>query len=80
MGRLSRRYVLKGSGAIAATVFASPLRAQAPVPEPVTPAGTPTVRVSVDVLDAHLLEAEEMLAVKLDIARRDRFAPQAHEP
>src|SRR5437762_1722541 len=36
--RLSRRYVLKGSGAIAATVFASPLRAQAPGPEPVTPA------------------------------------------
>jgi iron(III) transport system substrate-binding protein len=36
--RLSRRYVLKGSGAIAATVFASPLRAQAPAPEAVTPA------------------------------------------
>jgi iron(III) transport system substrate-binding protein len=30
--------VLKGSGAIAATVFASPLRAQAPAPEAVTPA------------------------------------------
>src|SRR5882672_11095253 len=38
MARLSRRYLLKGSGAIAATVFASPLRAQAPAPEPVTPA------------------------------------------
>jgi iron(III) transport system substrate-binding protein len=36
--RLSRRYVLKGSGAIAATMFASPLRAQAPAPEAVTPA------------------------------------------
>src|SRR5499426_2548600 len=36
--RLSRRYVLKGSGAIAATVFASPLRAQAPASEAITPA------------------------------------------
>ena len=35
---LSRRSVLKGSGAIAATVFASPLRAQAPAASPVTPA------------------------------------------
>src|SRR3954465_15718653 len=35
---LSRRSMLKGSGAIAATVFASPSRAQAPAPEPVTPA------------------------------------------
>jgi iron(III) transport system substrate-binding protein len=38
MARLSRRSILKGSGAIAATVFASPLRAQAPAPEAVTPA------------------------------------------
>ena len=34
----SRRDVLKGSTALAAaTVFASPLRAQAPAPSPITP-------------------------------------------
>ena len=35
--RFSRRNVLKGSTALAATVFASPLRAAAPPPSPMTP-------------------------------------------
>src|SRR5882757_7760597 len=38
MARFTRRDVLKASTATVATVFASPLRAQAPAPEPVTPA------------------------------------------
>jgi iron(III) transport system substrate-binding protein len=37
MRRLSRRDVLKATGALAATTFASPIRAQAPAAEPVTP-------------------------------------------
>src|SRR5215475_9249697 len=36
--QITRRNLLKGSGAVAATVFASPLRAQAPAPEAITPA------------------------------------------
>jgi iron(III) transport system substrate-binding protein len=36
--RITRRNLLKGSGAVAATVFATPLRAQAPGPESITPA------------------------------------------
>jgi iron(III) transport system substrate-binding protein len=36
--RLSRRYVLKGTGAAALTIAATPLRAAAPAAEPVTPA------------------------------------------
>jgi iron(III) transport system substrate-binding protein len=38
MPKLSRRRLLQGTTALAATVFASPLRAQAPAAEPVTPA------------------------------------------
>jgi iron(III) transport system substrate-binding protein len=38
MPSLSRREVLKAGSALAATVFATPLRAQAPAAEPVTPA------------------------------------------
>src|SRR4029077_10402714 len=58
---LSRRYVLKGSGAIAAAVFASPLRAQAPAPEPVTPALLDAARkegklVFYTAMDLHLAE------------------------
>ena len=36
-GRLSRRDLLKASGAVALTTFASPIRAQAPAPGAVTP-------------------------------------------
>ena len=36
--RLSRRDILKGSAALAATAYATPLRAQAPAPETITPA------------------------------------------
>src|SRR5437868_7051653 len=36
-GKLSRRYVLKGSTALAATLFAAPVRAQAPPAEAITP-------------------------------------------
>ena len=36
--RVSRRSVLKGSAAVAVTVFAEPLRAQAPAADAVTPA------------------------------------------
>jgi len=38
ISRVTRRNLLKGSGAVAATVFATPLRAQAPGPEAITPA------------------------------------------
>ena len=36
--RISRRNLLKGSGAVAATLFAASARAQAPAPEAITPA------------------------------------------
>ena len=36
--RLSRRDILKGSAALAASTYATPLRAQAPAPETITPA------------------------------------------
>lgn len=67
------------SAAASALAVAAPARrpagavAPAPrkaAPEPVTAGAAGTVRVSVDVLDAHLLEAEEMLAVKLGAGQR----------
>src|SRR5215467_5861392 len=61
--RLSRRYVLKGSGAIAATVFASPLRAQAPAPEPVTPA----------LIDAAKKEGKLVFYTAMDLQLAERF-------
>jgi iron(III) transport system substrate-binding protein len=61
--RLSRRYVLKGSGAIAATVFASPLLAQAPAPEAVTPA----------LLDAAKKEGKLVFYTAMDLQLAERL-------
>ena len=60
---LSRRYVLKGSGAIAATVFASPLRAQAPAPEPVTPV----------LIEAAKKEGKLVFYTAMDLQLAERF-------
>src|SRR5437868_10847049 len=59
----SRRSMLKGSGAIAATVFASPLRAQAPAPEPVTPA----------LVEAAKKEAKLVFYTAMDLRLAERF-------
>ena len=63
MARLSRRSVLKGSGAIAVTVFASPLRAQAPAPEPVTPA----------LIEAARKEGKLVFYTAMDLQLAERF-------
>jgi iron(III) transport system substrate-binding protein len=63
MARLSRRSVLKGSGAIAATVFASPLRAQAPASEPVTPA----------LIEAAKKEGKLVFYTAMDLQLAERF-------
>ena len=65
MGRLgfSRRSMLKGSGAIAATVFASPLRAQAPALEPVTPA----------LIEAAKKEGKLVFYTAMDLQLAERF-------
>ena len=47
-----------------------PAAASVPMPEAGATAAAGTVRVAVDVLDARLLEAEEMLAVKLGAGQR----------
>jgi iron(III) transport system substrate-binding protein len=60
---LSRRYLLKGSGAIAATVFASPLRAQAPASEPVTPA----------LIEAAKKEGKLVFYTAMDLQLAERF-------
>jgi iron(III) transport system substrate-binding protein len=61
--KLSRRSILKGSGAIAATVFASPLRAQAPAPEPVTPA----------LIEAAKKEGKLVFYTAMDLQLAERF-------
>ena len=63
MARLSRRFMLKGSGAIAATVFASPLRAQAPASEPVTPA----------LIEAARKEGKLVFYTAMDLQLAERF-------
>jgi iron(III) transport system substrate-binding protein len=55
--------VLKGSGAIAATVFASPLRAQAPAAEPITPALT----------EAAKKEGKVVFYTAMDLQLAERF-------
>jgi len=55
--------VLKGSGAIAVTVFASPLRAQAPAPEPVTPA----------LIEAARKEGKLVFYTAMDLQLAERF-------
>jgi iron(III) transport system substrate-binding protein len=55
--------VLKGSGAIAATVLASPLRAQAPAPEPVTPA----------LIEAAKKEGKLVFYTAMDLQLAERF-------
>jgi iron(III) transport system substrate-binding protein len=59
----SRRSMLKGSGAIAATVFASPLRAQAPALEPVTPA----------LIEAAKKEGKLVFYTAMDLQLAERF-------
>ena len=61
--RTSRRDVLKGSAAIAATVFASPLRAQAPAPEPITPA----------LIEAAKKEGKLVFYTAMDLQLAERF-------
>ena len=63
MVKLSRRSMLKGSGAIAATAFASPLRAQAPAPEPVTPA----------LIEAAKKEGKLVFYTAMDLQLAERF-------
>src|SRR5215467_13103920 len=63
VSRLSRRHVLKGSGAIAATVFASPLRAQAAAPEPITPA----------LVEAAKKEGKVVFYTAMDLQLGERF-------
>jgi iron(III) transport system substrate-binding protein len=63
MARLSRRSVLKGSGAIAVTAFASPLRAQAPAPELVTPA----------LIEAARKEGKLVFYTAMDLQLAERF-------
>src|SRR3954454_6157867 len=63
LSRLSRRHVLKGSGAIAATVFASPLRAQAPAFQPVTPA----------LIEAAKKEGKLVFYTAMDLQLAERF-------
>jgi iron(III) transport system substrate-binding protein len=55
--------MLKGSGAIAATVFASPLRAQAPALEPVTPA----------LIEAAKKEGKLVFYTAMDLQLAERF-------
>jgi len=55
--------MLKGSGAIAATAFASPLRAQAPAPEPVTPA----------LIEAAKKEGKLVFYTAMDLQLAERF-------
>ena len=59
----SRRSMLKGSGAIAATVFASPLRAQVPALEPVTPA----------LIEAAKKEGKVVFYTAMDLQLAERF-------
>src|SRR5215813_3165917 len=61
--RLSRRNLLTGSGAVAATVFASPLRAQAPAPEAITPA----------LIEAAKKEGKVVFYTAMDLQLGERF-------
>jgi len=61
--RFSRRSVLKGTGAVAATVFASPLRAQAPASEPFTPA----------LIEAAKKEGKLVFYTAMDLQLAERF-------
>jgi iron(III) transport system substrate-binding protein len=61
--RVSRRSLLKGSGAVAATVFASPLRAQAVAPEPITPA----------LVEAAKKEGKVVFYTAMDLQLAERF-------
>jgi iron(III) transport system substrate-binding protein len=60
---ISRRNLLKGSGAIAASVFASPLRAQAPAPEAITPA----------LIEAAKKEGKVVFYTAMDLQLAERF-------
>src|SRR5919198_344872 len=61
--RISRRNLLTGSGAVAATAFASPLRAQAPAPEAITPA----------LIEAAKKEGKVVFYTAMDLQLAERF-------
>jgi iron(III) transport system substrate-binding protein len=60
---ITRRNLLKGSGAVATTVFASPLRAQAPAPEAITPA----------LIDAARKEGKAVFYTAMDLQLAERL-------
>jgi iron(III) transport system substrate-binding protein len=62
--RFSRRDLLKGSAAIAAGAYASPVRAQAPVPSAITPA----------LIEAAKKEGKVALYTAVDLPVAERFA------
>jgi iron(III) transport system substrate-binding protein len=62
--RLSRRDVVKGASAVAATVFASPSRAQAPAAEAITP----------QLIDAAKKEGKVAFYTAMDIPIAEKFA------
>ena len=61
---LSRRNVVKGAAALAATGFAAPLRAQAPAPEAITP----------QLIEAAKKEAKVAFYTAMDIPIAEKFA------
>ena len=62
--RFSRRDMLKGSAAIAAATYASPVRAQAPTPSAITPA----------LIEAAKKEGKVALYTAVDLPVAERFA------
>src|SRR6476646_5294720 len=60
---ISRRDVLKGSAALAATTFAAPARAAAPAPSPITPA----------LIEAAKKEGKLVFYTAMDLQRAERF-------
>ena len=53
-GKLSRRDILEGTGSLAATLFASPIKAAAPEPTAITPQLIEAASVSSLTDDSHL--------------------------
>src|SRR5262249_59009239 len=61
--RISKRSLLKGSGAVAATVFDWPWRGQAPAPEAITPA----------LVEAAKKEGKVVFYTAMDLQLGERF-------
>ena len=62
--RFSRRDVIKGSGALALTVYATPIRAQAPAAEPITP----------QLIEAAKKEGKVVYYTAIDLPMAERIA------